>query len=563
MENFKERFGSREASSQTPKGNSNVSDAIPISTSRFGKTFNESSSNPTSPLQFGNGISNVSSGDLLLPLGNTNEIKYRNAKFTCSSTRFSHTQLPLDNLITTNPLEPSISRRTSRKRRAISPSSSPPSSKERCFTPTSFTFASKVPSNDPRSSLSTNTTIKFGTPSISVQSIQTPEICLSHIWKHCKLGDKCANVHFHLPYCWQECNQSKWVNLPDMEDIERAYSEPQCDSFKNINFQTMRANDKRVRRLSTPSSVTRSPDYVLTTEWIWYWKDELDIWNEYGYQMIKNVKTSADLEKIYVRNPTGTIPFTTKTHQYEINCQEMKQNNTLFQTKRDVRRRPKFLDYNKYNNLLKGCTKSALGSPSNIYPSTWDMKFMPATGYQKILVPSDSPEFQKIVTMFMEKSKNFTVQSLWRIQNSFLWQAYLLRKHEMVNRNSGKEVNERYLFHGTSSTNTDAICRENFDFRLCGTNGTLYGKGSYFARDASYSHLYSFLTPSDKKIMFVALVLVGDFVEGDSTMKLPPKKPNSKERYDSCVDNVLNPSIFVVFDRSQVYPEYFLEYKCE
>lgn len=63
------------------------------------------------------------------------------------------------------------------------------------------------------------------------------------------------------------------------------------------------------------------------------------------------------------------------------------------------------------------------------------------------------------------------------------------------------------------------------------------------------------------RMMIVARVLVGDFVIGNSTMKLPPQKPNSSQRYDSCVNNVDNPSIFVVFDKLQVYPEYILEYK--
>lgn len=38
----------------------------------------------------------------------------------------------------------------------------------------------------------------------------------------------------------------------------------------------------KVRRLSTASSVTRPPHFILTTEWIWYWKDEYGVWKEYG-----------------------------------------------------------------------------------------------------------------------------------------------------------------------------------------------------------------------------------------------------------------------------------------
>jgi len=44
---------------------------------------------------------------------------------------------------------------------------------------------------------------------------------------------------------------------------------------------------------------------------------------------------------------------------------------------------------------------------------------------------------------------------------------------------SGEPVNEKFLFHGTSKNAVDAICANNFDWRLCGSHGTVYGQGSY------------------------------------------------------------------------------------
>lgn len=44
-------------------------------------------------------------------------------------------------------------------------------------------------------------------------------------------------------------------------------------------------------------------------------------------------------------------------------------------------------------------------------------------------------------------------------------------------------------------------------------------------------------------------------------MKRPPLIPNSElEIYDSCVNKLANPSIFVVFDRDQCYPKYLISY---
>ena len=51
-------------------------------------------------------------------------------------------------------------------------------------------------------------------------------------------------------------------------------------------------------------------------------------------------------------------------------------------------------------------------------------------------------------------------------------------------------------------------------------------------------------------------------IQGSSEMVRPPALPNSNHQlYDSCVDDVTNPSIFVVFERDQCYPRYLISYK--
>lgn len=120
------------------------------------------------------------------------------------------------------------------------------------------------------------------------------------------------------------------------------------------------------------------------------------------------------------------------------------------------------------------------------------------------------------------------------------------------------------LFHGTTADVVDAICQQGFDWRMCGKHGTVYGKGSYFARDASYSHGYTnhIGLLCDRK-MLVARVLVGSSVLGASSLTRPPPKdplkPNG-DLQDSCVDNTVHPSIYVVFDNNQCYPEYLITY---
>ena len=82
------------------------------------------------------------------------------------------------------------------------------------------------------------------------------------------------------------------------------------------------------------------------------------------------------------------------------------------------------------------------------------------------------------------------------------------KKRKMDKKHS---ANEKRLYHGTSYDVADAICHQNFDSRLCGKNATLYGKGAYFSKSASYSHNYSTADSKGHYYMFVAQVLVGRY----------------------------------------------------
>ncbi|XP_032378723.1 protein mono-ADP-ribosyltransferase PARP12 [Etheostoma spectabile] len=150
------------------------------------------------------------------------------------------------------------------------------------------------------------------------------------------------------------------------------------------------------------------------------------------------------------------------------------------------------------------------------------------------------------------------INSIQRIQNPSLWKVFQWRKERIKTRIGGKTVNEQYLFHGTDESLIEAICEENFDWRMCGVHGTAYGKESYFARDASYSDRYASVKRTLNKIMFAALVLVGEYTRGSSSYVRPPPKGKGTTLYDSCDDSESNPSIHVVFAKLQIYPEYLI-----
>ena len=79
----------------------------------------------------------------------------------------------------------------------------------------------------------------------------------------------------------------------------------------------------------------------------------------------------------------------------------------------------------------------------------------------------------------------------------------------------------------------------------------MYGNGVYFARDASYSARSTYSPPDQNghKYMYFVQVLTGEYTQGSRGLLVPPSKDptNPTILYDSVVDKVQNPRVFVTF----------------
>lgn len=102
-------------------------------------------------------------------------------------------------------------------------------------------------------------------------------------------------------------------------------------------------------------------------------------------------------------------------------------------------------------------------------------------------------------------------------------------------------------------------------FIFVGLIATLYGEGTYFAVDASYSSHPTYSKPAadGSQLMFVARVLTGVYTLGQSGMKVPPPLDDQEPhiRYDSVVDKMDRPSMFIVFHDDQAYLDYLITFK--
>ncbi|XP_035640354.1 protein mono-ADP-ribosyltransferase PARP12 [Oncorhynchus keta] len=390
------------------------------------------------------------------------------------------------------------------------------------------------------------------------------EICMYFIKGSCIHGDKCFKAHSTMPYQWEVRKGLNWTALQDNEVIEKDYCDPAKTYSRGVQpvcFDTMTCGLNKARRLSTVSSVLQ-PIFILTTEWAWFWEDEFGNWIKYASAISGHraaTITSEDLEKRFQEDNKAVMEFTAGSQTYELSFPDMIQTNKQYSTKKIVRRRPVFVSSADAQTIKTSKRAPINHSNFRALPGHWDKAQTPETGYKRVDLLCLSVEFKEIQGFFQKTMRGFSIRQIERIQNKALWEVFQWQRDLMKKNNRGRNVTEKQLFHGTDSKYLDAICLNNFDWRICGLNGTAYGKGSYFARDAKYSNSYT--GQSNMRSMFVCRVLVGDYTEGHSHYLRPPSKDGGDTIfYDSCVDDVSNPSIFVVFEKHQVYPEYLIHY---
>jgi hypothetical protein len=159
-----------------------------------------------------------------------------------------------------------------------------------------------------------------------------------------------------------------------------------------------------------------------------------------------------------------------------------------------------------------------------------------------------------------------------RIQNRWLCDAYQQSRKRMADKNNG-QVNEKVLFHGTSSTPPIKIynSEQGFDNRLASPT-LLWGAGSYFAAKAKYSNHYAFTTLEGHKQILLVKVLTGitcTYRNADRTLKVPPIIPNpssrglvfDNQRFDSVSGYTNDSEVYVIYEPGRMYPEYLITYQ--
>lgn len=233
------------------------------------------------------------------------------------------------------------------------------------------------------------------------------------------------------------------------------------------------------------------------------------------------------------------------------------------------------VDFNNYeeypeddpSDTVAVLRKSKMTDSAFDMPSNWASMDQNENIKIVTLQPADK-EYQDVVKDFQTNmAGNYnSIVKMEKIQNRTLQQQYVAKKKSMDSTNAKGTNNELKLWHGTAMEAVDSINTYGFNRSYCGKNAVAYGNGVYFAVNPTYSAQaqYARPDPNGNKRMYMCKVLVGEFTKGQGGMKVPPPKPGAAGGhilYDSVVDNLQSPGIFVIFHDTQAYPEYLIVFK--
>ena len=186
---------------------------------------------------------------------------------------------------------------------------------------------------------------------------------------------------------------------------------------------------------------------------------------------------------------------------------------------------------------------------------------------------SDIDEYNVVASRFEQtlSPPRYKIIRIERIQNKLLWQKYLDCANRMFRFNNGK-IEEMILFHGTRTNVPELVYKGDASFDMRFSDKGLWGRGNYFAVNASYSDVYSHRCQGagGYRQMLVANVLTGySYVcHSDRTLEKPPFRAGGdtdvKRRYD-CVasaDVSGGSKIYITYENDRAYPAYLITYTC-
>ncbi|XP_025046699.2 uncharacterized protein LOC106732835 isoform X1 [Pelodiscus sinensis] len=411
------------------------------------------------------------------------------------------------------------------------------------------------------------------------------QICDHFLLGNCPQGSICELHHTRYPYHWQVKRKDSqvWQSVNDsaQRHLEKLYSDIERAHVKlidkkalcgKLNLHTLEIGHhgpfSNIRRLSNTSDPEQNSHFP--TEWAVYWQDG-SMWKKYEEPL------SCDFLAAF-ENGAQEHVFQLRGHVYTVNFKNHLIYNHNTGNTHIIQLRPTYRSPLQMLPWL--CTipssPSRLHHPtSNIpgedptdgysgpYPADWIKPPEGSVPFTKEEVLPSETAYHAIYTVFHKtlSEDNVLLLSVHRIRNDFLWQKYCSQKDLMSQGLSADEKLrlEKHLFHSTSARQLGFTCQIKFDTHLSGSH--TYSRGCYFTVGADQADRYAQAGKGGLRHMLLAKILVGKPTCGKKHYCQLPQRVSGRECYDSYVDNVASPNIYVIFNSYQCYPYFLISYK--
>ncbi|KAM6463739.1 protein mono-ADP-ribosyltransferase PARP9 [Liasis olivaceus] len=152
------------------------------------------------------------------------------------------------------------------------------------------------------------------------------------------------------------------------------------------------------------------------------------------------------------------------------------------------------------------------------------------------------------------------VLKIEKIYNPLLESTFQRIKRKIEGRNTGMPVCHK-LYHHVPAQYCSLVCKTGFQKTYSSSQDQKYGAGIYFKKNPR-----KLIADTREKCemdhlicVFEAEVVTGSYTRGNRSYVAPPLiNASSMKLYDSVVDDIHNPEIFVIFNREQALPLYLL-----
>ena len=371
---------------------------------------------------------------------------------------------------------------------------------------------------------------------------------------------------------WEYKEDGFWFPYPPEVGsiLETNSAKHQLVSSVVLNLQSYEVDISKMTQTDTKTGMTRMVRRREEEEREEQEQEELIVWECYVEEQWVEypVDICKLLEQNYHQKQPVLFDLSNRLYRIDFQAETMEQLNVKSGYTRPVRRRvpPK---KSAAMTAIPSKRSAAMTTAAVPPPDTWSIGTSSSNPPPCELVPvwdQKGSEWEAVEANLRATIPNATLWGLERVQNFPLWEYFCFRKDRVAKLSGMTRLVQ--VWHGTSATDPKLICEDAADgFMMQHSQQGLWGRGIYFAENASYSHSYARTTQpsfvgSTFYTMILANLVVGEEValSADSSLTHCPNKPNGKGRYDTVVGSKHGSKIYVIYENGRAYPEYLVTY---